>query len=659
MRRLLFVLLLAAGLAHAEERTIAPAATGANRLNPDVALMSRAKPLRYADSKTFAGGLDDLRLYDAQGREMPYLLVAPASRAPNWLQGAMLSVASTRKTSGFELDLGRLLSVDRIRFDNIPAPFLKRLRLEASGDRQRWTLLAGEATVFDLPDDKLRNLEVPFTPGDFRYLHVTWDDASSARVTRVSASARQHIVGGEPEPVRVPVAFRRRASEPGKSRYKLQLPGRQLPVIAIELQIVSGDVFRDATVSEPRLVNAEVVPVPLGSAQLKRAQRAGGVAADLSIPITFPEGPDLELVVDDANNPPLAISGIVAHLAPLPWIYFESADGAQITARYGNARLEAPRYDLEASRKIVAASEPPHAQWSGAARPTTMTAEGEAPPILGGAPIDRDAFRYSRAIPQSKGLTTLLLDADVLARSCDLDDLRIVDARGNQVPYLVEHRDEPLAVTLAVPAREASQPSTSVYRLRMPYETMPCDTRLVLTTTAHVYERSVTLRRSADERHGREAQILGSEVWRSSEPDGVPPPLTFHVPQRSVRELELVVDEGDNAPLPIAGAQLLMPSQALRFYHPGQPLTLVYGNPRLSAPRYDLALLGPRLFGEAAREINLGASRTAEQPQSQMQKWLFWIVIAAAVLVLLVILVRLVGKGTTTGDTDSAPRPTT
>ena len=108
---------------------------------------------------------------------------------------------------------------------------------------------------------------------------------------------------------------------------------------------------------------------------------------------------------------------------------------------------------------------------------------------------------------------------------------------------------------------------------------------------------------------------------------------------------DLEIDEGDNAPLPIAGAQLLLPSQALRFYHPGDPLTLVYGNVHVAAPRYDLALLGPRLFGEAAHEVNLGASRTAEQPESQLQKRLFWIVIAAAVLVLLIILARLIGGG--------------
>lgn len=654
IRRAAAVLFLLAAVARADEQPITPASRGGNRLDPDVALMSRAMPLRYADAKTFEGGLEDVRLYDAAGREVPYLLIAPPTRAATWLPGAMLPVTPTRKTSGFELDLGRLASLDRIRFEDIPAPFLKRLRLEGSGDRQRWTELAAEATVFDLPDEGLRNLEVPFAPGDYRYLRVTWDDSSSARVVRAGALGRLHIPGGEPEAARVPVAFRRRASEPGKSRYKLQLPGKNLPVTAIELQIAGGDVFRAATVNEARLASAEVVPVPLGSSQLKRAQRAGGVAADLAIPISFPEGPDLELVVENGNNPPLAISGIVARLAPLPWIYFESADGAPLTARFGNPKLAAPRYDLEASRKPAADSDPPRARWSGEPRPDAANASAEPPLALpGGAPIDRDAFRYSRPIPQSRGLTTLVLDADVLSRSSDLADVRIVDQRGIQVPYLVERRDEPLALDLIVPAREQGEGTTSVYRFALPFDTLPNGTRLVLTTIARVFERPVTLRRAADERRAREAEVLTTETWRSSEPTAVPPPLTFDVPLRGVRQLELVVDEGDNAPLPISSAQLLLPSQALRFYHPGTPLELVYGNGRMAPPRYDLALLAPRLFGEAAREITLGASKTAAQPERQLQKRLFWIVIAVAVLALLVILARLIG-GRATAEAPSS-----
>ena len=92
--------------------------------------------------------------------------------------------AARRRRSGFEVDLGQAITIDRFRIDGLPPPFLKRVRLEGSGDRARWTLLVDEGTVFDLPDERLRQTELTFTPGSYRYLRVTWDDTRSGRLPR-------------------------------------------------------------------------------------------------------------------------------------------------------------------------------------------------------------------------------------------------------------------------------------------------------------------------------------------------------------------------------------------------------------------------------------------------------------------------------------------
>ena len=72
------------------------------------------------------------------------------------------STRRTERTSGFEADLGELLTVDRFRIDGIEPPFLKRLKLEGSGDREHWTLLVAEGTLFNLPDEKLLQTELRF-----------------------------------------------------------------------------------------------------------------------------------------------------------------------------------------------------------------------------------------------------------------------------------------------------------------------------------------------------------------------------------------------------------------------------------------------------------------------------------------------------------------
>jgi hypothetical protein len=630
--RIAAVLLFATSLSAGVERTVTPGGAGANRLDADVALVAGA-----------AEGLRDLRLYDARQREVGYLLIPPASREPQWVGGRMLPIASTKNSSGFEVDLHASVTVDRLRLQGIAAPFLKRVRVEGSGDRARWTLLA-DSTLFDLPEERLQMLHVAFEPGAFRYLRVTWDDRSSARVTAVGgASARLHGPAAPAEPLRATLPFRKRASEPGKSRYRIHLPGPHLPLAAIEVRVANGNVFRTATITEPRLGNGEVLPVPLGSGTLRRAERAGAVAEEMAIDVERPLGRELDLVIDDGNNPPLVVTAIVARLVPQPWIYFEASAATPLTARYGNERLDAPRYDLEAARKHLDLTRVATATWSNAPRDVaTPAAATDTIASLQGATVDRGEFSVTRPIPPTTpGLAVLLLDADVQARSRELADVRIVTAKDAQVPYLVETRDEPLVVPLTL-ERVDGERGTSVYRLPLPYATLPAATRLVLETNARVFEREVTLRSAAGGRRGQVSSGLAHATWRAIDPELLPPALTFDVPVRGIEALELVIAEGDNAPLPLARAKLLLPSAALRFHHPGTPLFLLYGNGEAQEPRYDLSLLGPHLFGQPARELTLDPLKSSGKTEgTDRERQLFWAVMVAVAVVLLLLLARL------------------
>lgn len=637
MRRcfLTAVLLIAPALFATVERSVTPGGAGPNRLDVDVSLLSHA-----------TSDLRDLRLLDDARREVGFLLVQPAGE-PRWIGGRILPVAPTKKASGFEVDFGSASDVDRVRLDGISAPFLKRVRLEGSGDRAHWTLLA-EATVFDLPDDRLRLLEIPFEAGSFRYLRLTWDDSSSARIAQVGdVRARIHGSGAPPEPLRASIPFRKRASEPGKSRYRIDLPGPHLPLEAIELRVASGNVFREATITEPRLGNGEVLPTNLGSGTVRRAERWGAVAEAMAITIERPTGRELDLVVDDGNNAPLALVEVVARFASQPWIYFEAPNAMPLTARYGDPRLKAPRYDIEASRRFLENAKPSIAIWGKTAEKTITEKGEESDPAasLQGAAVDRGAFRVARPVPAAPaGLTVLLLDADVLARGCEVTDVRIVTASNRQVPYVVEKRDEPLVLPLALTRIDGPR-GTSVYRMNLPFASMPCGTRLVLRTSARVFERTITLRRVADERHGRAPASLASAIWRTVDPELPPPAITFDVPTDENDALELLVQEGDNAALPITRAELLLPSIALRFHHPGSPLFLLYGNREVAAPRYDLALLAPRLFAQPAHELTLTPiTGPSTEPQEPGARKFFWIAIGVAAIALLALLGRLLKK---------------
>jgi hypothetical protein len=130
----------------------------------------------------------------------------------------------------------------------------------------------------------------------------------------------------------------------------------------------------------------------------------------------------------------------------------------------------------------------------------------------------------------------------------------------------------------------------------------------------------------------------------------------FDVPTLDVTTLLLTIDEGDNVPLPLGAPRLLLPSYRLRFFRTEpERLTLHYGDPSLRAPRYDLALLAPRLIGVSAHEVwPEEENPVAVEPTDPAltQKRVFWAALILAVLVLL----GVIGKLTTSASPPAESR---
>jgi hypothetical protein len=601
------------------ERPILAGGGGPRRLAIDVPLLAGSAPARPL--------LRDLRIYDANGGEVGYLLVGDPAPAPIYKAAEMLPIAAvdtTRggtpavRTSGFEADLGEPLLVDRLRIDGINPPFLKRLKLEGSGDRQRWTLLVAEGTLFDLPDEKLTLTELRFRPGSYRYLRVIWDDTNSARIARMPTAAAGRVPTTAPAPpLSAPLVFERRPSEPGRSRFRVKLPAANLPIVALELNVGGNHVLREASVFQSQLSGTQLTPMLLGQATLRRIVRDGMAASALRVPIAPPADSQIDLVVDDGDNPALDLQGVAAVFVELPWIYLEAPAGG-LTARYGNSTLASPRYDLEAARSHIQIPWVVEAGW-GEPRARGAADDTSAAPALPtvGASLDAGLFKFVRPIPEGKaGLVALALDAGVLAHSAGaargFPDLRVVDPADRQIPYIVERTSEPLSLDVAVEKLTALPPpllpvkaGRSVYRVRYPVEGLP-DARLVLSTPARVFQRSVMLTElvEPDSRRRRSSGVdtIAVARWIHADQDRPAAPLTVQLPALHRSELFVLVDEGDNAPLPIETARLLLPAYRIRFFRDGSTrLRLAYGRTDLDRPKYDLALLAPQVLGTLAR----------------------------------------------------------
>jgi hypothetical protein len=680
-----------AGLAQKEpeatyERPVVTVGPGPQRLAIDAGLLAAGAPfrvLRRGERYYAEDGLSDLRLVTDDGRPVPHLLVQPPAPEREWVRGSILSVAATKKTSGFEVDFAQALAVDMVRVDGLPVPHLKRLTLEGSGDRARWTTLVAEGTLFELPDEKLRQNSLAFASGPYRYLRVTWNDANSGRVPNPTAVFARRVSDAPPPPATMLVAsIERRPSEPGISRFRVKLPAARLPIVALDLTVgpggAGGHVFRRAAVSESRFAGLEAAPVELGSAMLSRVVRDGLTASALQVPIAAPSEAEIELTIDDGANEPLDLRAVSVVLAELPWIYFEAPAGA-VSARYGNLTLPRPAYDLEAVRDSVDVAKLREAKW-GETSSVRIAKEAGATATLtpnAGPTLDSSVFKHARTVlypleggRAGSGLVALPLDAHALAYSrgpgLRFADMRLLDRANQQIPYLVERRNEPLSIDLTLTpasnlqAQELKAPAgsrqRSVYVVTLPFRNLPPAT-LVVETSARVFQRTVKIGFDrAPDRQRRDPffDVRAAQTWRHADEQTPSRPFTVRLETMPETEILLALDEGDNAPLPLTKARLLLPSYRLRFYHTGSaPLTLAYGRDDLQPPQYDLALLAPRVMGAQAVEIG-AAPVSGTEPSgtpSLASPRTFWVVLSGAVLILLALIVKLLrGQGEPAGS---------
>jgi hypothetical protein len=229
------------------------------------------------------------------------------------------------------------------------------------------------------------------------------------------------------------------------------------------------------------------------------------------------------------------------------------------------------------------------------------------------------------------------------------------------VPYLLEKRDERLTHDLRLEPRDrvtatAGGGTRSAYRVPLPLPDI-WRSELVLTTRARVFRRTVRIGvLPPADRQGRvRFQPTDTRSWNQSDENTAARPLTLPVPPGSRGEVVLEIDEGDNQPLPIERATLLVPSYAVRFFRSGpSPLRLAYGRPDLASPQYDLSLLASEVMGQRAVQVEAGPERrpdgsdpaAARGSTAPLSAAAFWGVLGLAVIVLLGVVVRLVRRET-------------
>jgi hypothetical protein len=560
--------------------------------------------------------------------------------------------------SAWIVDFGTRAPFDRLELDVDGGEFSKRLTLDVSDDGTRWTEIPGDAWIFDRPWNGRQVhdtvVERP-SPIVARYVRIAVDDTRSRPIVVRGATAvlTGHLGGSRWTREAALVQLETPAGSP--SRYRVDAPAG-LPVERITIAADDAAFWRRVHVFEEVPGRAPAVLAGATPIYRVRLDDADLDADQGDVDLTRPAGGALVIEIEDADSPPLSrpratLSGQARRVLVPP-------GAGPLTLYYGNPATRRPVYDLEALRSRLAfvADYLPATLGPEAVNPRFTPPAPLAFLAARGAALDGSRWAFARALRLEGGddIYTLTLDPGDLARlRGDLADLRVVDAEGRQVPYVIEPRDETARVALEVgPATpRANASKTSAFELRVPDATeaasAPPLTALELTFAEPFFTRLAVFT-VADPRapHGRRA--IAQETLRALRRD----PATAAAPQRvelgDLRLDRLVVEiaDGDNAPLTLSKAQAVVLVPRVTFKATGGTYHLLLGNREAGAPTYDLAALRQDLLAWSATPIdpralaplaaNTGYARGAGDVVQGLAKgpWL-WAVLGLSIAALL------------------------
>ncbi len=627
--------------------------------------------------------LSDLRLLDSSGNEMAFLLDSGVD--PN----AKVEVVESAEAT--VVDVNR----EEIRREEGPTIYREAYQLTVPGvapGAGQWQIVVKTARP-----RFVRRLDVSVVEGDGTMTSLV-ENASLFRLPELPGASKEHVsfplpafsgsrlavaLEGEDGAYLAP-AFELRASRAIETARPLIVPLEEVGRhgaegrTVIELSRPPGlvpDLLKIETTTpwfqRPVVVRDRVHEVDgalLGSTELFRFRDVPG-AESLEVPLSRAGGERLSVAIADGDSPPLEGLTFSAIVRQPSLIFFAAGAGEGTGAAllvFGGGRAGLPRYDL--SGNLPAAGE--RLRGSNAAMAAYLhdasrvglahlgdvraNAMFDASPALAfamrpGVAVDRRLYTHRREFavaPSPDGVARLRLSAEEasVARD-DLADLRVVDASGRQWPYLVG--DLPAAEERDIPVeRETNDERVSHYRLRLPASPIRIETLTLETDEAFIDRsfRAVAIRPADSEKKQRIA-ASGRLVRRSRDRS----PIKVSLSGGRIESLELVIEDGNEAPLRFTSIRGRVRVPELLITVPAGDYALLLGNARDERPRYDL---------EAVREVVSTVTSAAVAPgtlqknpdysvraglslRAGLDTLFFWIVLGAAVVVLGSITLRL------------------
>ncbi|MFA6960588.1 MAG: hypothetical protein WC205_07560 [Opitutaceae bacterium] len=601
-----------------------------------------------------APNLADIRLLDPQGSEVPYAFVRPAQPVTGRAFAPPCDVKLINGATVVTLTTGTKDPLAYASLETAPGDFLKSADVAVSADGEHWETLATGLPVFRR-DGTTRN-RVSLLGKSAALVRITLDDRPTSPLAITGAMlAPAPVAGAAPSTVVQAVGIDHRDEYAGETVLTLDLAAAHLTLVSLEFDSVTPVFRRGVTLSERRMENDVLVEHVIARGVLSRrpADAVGVSAVWTTGMVSVPR--EVILHIDNGDSPPLPLSEVRVRRLKREVVFNAEQAGAW-TLLAGNLAATAPRYDLTRFSGELSAVTTEVGVGRLAANPEyQIPPEALADVPLTGAALDPLAWTFRRAVTLGGGgVQQLELDLGVIARArSDFADIRLI-SDGKQIPYLIEHPhlSREFAAMLT-PADDPHRPRFSRWQLKLPQAGLPLN-RLVLASSTPLFQRQLRLWEPVtDERGQSSTRVLADASW-------------VRLPGQAVRNLVLPLngrvagdtliietDNEDNPPIVLTSVQGAVNVTRLLFKPaPETPAPeLIYGNPQVSAARYDLVLIAPQILGAPKHVATLGPeAQTAaalDLFSGRGSVLFFWGVLGLVVVLLLVIVARLLPKAVT------------
>ncbi len=597
--------------------------------------------------------LEDLRLYDEAGGELPYLIEPPrpATKTPQTAKSFQVSLNPANTV--ITLETGLAQPVDGVSLVTPSTSFIKSVQVEGSADGKRWEMLAQGQAIFRQPGGASQ-LWIPVRAALWPWLRLTVDDRRSQPIP--FSGAQIHAAGVEPvltEPLALNIAERHES--PGETRLTLKLGAANLDLATLQIETPEPLFTRQVTVAVPEISEDSIREQPLASGSIYRIAVDGQPAsANLNMALENQvRSREMLLLIKNQDSPPLPVTAVRAERRPVYLVFLARQAGVHHLLT-GNSRCAAPRYDLASmaanlKTALVLPIKP---------SPALDNSSYRLPEVLPGIQADGAALNvvdwsFRKAVKLTgSGAQQIELDLDVLSHAQPgFQDLRLL-RDGKQLPYILERTSISRSLAPAISmVKDAKDPKLSRWSIKLSQPALPVS-RLSCRARTPLFQRSMVLwEEISDDRGEKSRRTLGEATWvQTPERSSKEFTLIFERPPE-IDTLILETHNGDNPPIELENLQLVYPVTRLLFKAKLQDeISLYYGNPRVSQPRYDLSLVASELLASDKTPATLAAEeplkkswRGASQTSGKGGV-LLWVSLALVIVVLLAIISRLLPK---------------